>query len=1069
MTTEQQRGSSAATILPSNQRSSQSVTSTPQSFGSLSGPASALEASATAISQLSPTMPSRQFSSKQVASKFTSPILANTVQQRKALLGPAVNVSRVHADTVLPSTALSDDVPPDLSNVVDLENEGDDPRSRRLQDLAARYGGIDELERRLDSSLRPENLLVDNMSTSPPDYPVIIEQRSSSVAQQDSPRKRSLGGVTSYNKRARTSPQLLHQPMRLSEQNRHDMASYANSESPTRQLLALEGPSLRQYIPVLENFVTSNGGATGLQGSIELPRIRLLKDACMTEDYSYLVLHQLYCLHSVAPETVLRLPGLSQEHLQAFGTLAQLLLHNSLLSEAGRMWFSSFPAPIDNLLRYSVLYQTAYGEARDCLMKLVRHWHPFQARCKQRMYPPLVDELVRDLSLGSCVFQRVIFTAVHRSIWGQEQSHWFLKGEELFKQNQAEYQHRRSRMNTANPPTITEMRDANDRLVKEYHAFRLEHLHEIRVRSLNSHTAPSTVIATPATSTPMHQDSFPSPRAYSGALSTAAVDTFQDRSQRTQIHPPAAVLPSNFPPPQRSRPDLNLNTTTSQPLQSLGSPHGIVSPGTPSSTIPLGRLSSQKRHTLTERLRIRQQQSGQTNHNRLASASASVSLSVSPLQSPWNNSVQQGLESLPPGAPGFERAEQQQYVHGGGYRGRHVPPLNSRVVQLGPQLFIPSVNNVVVLNPHSNPTISALHQAHVRSPTLKTAGNHTRNPTSSRLYQFIVRFAFEPLILEPGLLNNVWQFSVTRSELDKVAPDRPGVYGAPPTRDVHPGSEMYRLRCVKMPPAGSHINESWWVVADNSWPKVLVAEFNKANLELRRKQHHGKDLPIDITPHIKEGINEVRIGLLRPSKEDASVRYAVAIEVINVADHKHAMDSATPVPAHEIFGPIQASLASSHGDDDVKIVNNDISIGLVDPFTASIFESPARGRGCLHRECFDHETFLQTRKSKHPGWPCMVDEWKCPICGVDARPQSLIVDCFLAEVREELEKQKLLDTRTIIIKEDGTWRPKVESGEESKDGVSKHGLGQASAAIAHGGGVLLTPRKESVVIELDDD
>ena len=99
----------------------------------------------------------------------------------------------------------------------------------------------------------------------------------------------------------------------------------------------------------------------------------------------------------------------------------------------------------------------------------------------------------------------------------------------------------------------------------------------------------------------------------------------------------------------------------------------------------------------------------------------------------------------------------------------------------------------------------------------------------------------------------------------------------------------------------------------------------------------------------------------------------------------------------------------------------------------------------------------------------MLDEWRCPVCNADARPQNLILDCFLVEVREELLRQKRLSTKAIVIEADGKWRPKLETRDDIQGESLLDPTYASSAAAASGGRVLPTPRRESVVIELDDD
>jgi hypothetical protein len=91
-------------------------------------------------------------------------------------------------------------------------------------------------------------------------------------------------------------------------------------------------------------------------------------------------------------------------------------------------------------------------------------------------------------------------------------------------------------------------------------------------------------------------------------------------------------------------------------------------------------------------------------------------------------------------------------------------------------------------------------------------------------------------------------------------------------------------------------------------------------------------------------------------------------------------------------------------------------------------------------ECFDLETWLNTRPIKQAikngqQFVCTSpkrlelsdpDKWKCPICFGDARPRSLRINSFLLGVRRQLEEQNKLETKSILVGVDGTWRPVVE-------------------------------------------
>ncbi|KAF2812857.1 uncharacterized protein BDZ99DRAFT_340531, partial [Mytilinidion resinicola] len=192
--------------------------------------------------------------------------------------------------------------------------------------------------------------------------------------------------------------------------------------------------------------------------------------------------------------------------------------------------------------------------------------------------------------------------------------------------------------------------------------------------------------------------------------------------------------------------------------------------------------------------------------------------------------------------------------------------------------------------------------------------------------------------------------------------------------------------------------------------------------------HHGKDLPIDLTTFLREGENQLEISTIRKSK-GAAFDYALAVEIVGAMTHENiksrCMENRQPAPT--VLNAIKTSLAGLDADDDLCITSSSISITLFDPISAcKIFDIPVRGRDCQHKDCFDLETFLQTRKRKQPTWPAVVDNWRCPICKADVRPSNLFVDGFMEEVRKTLAEKTLLGTREIIVDQDGSWKPKPE-------------------------------------------
>ncbi|KAJ4358367.1 uncharacterized protein N0V89_002949 [Didymosphaeria variabile] len=262
------------------------------------------------------------------------------------------------------------------------------------------------------------------------------------------------------------------------------------------------------------------------------------------------------------------------------------------------------------------------------------------------------------------------------------------------------------------------------------------------------------------------------------------------------------------------------------------------------------------------------------------------------------------------------------------------------------------------------------------------------------------------------------------------------VAGSPPVRLVDENSLMLRLRCVKWDVAQG-FNEHKWATSDTSWIPYSYFELNKQPLEQRKKLHHGKDLPIELTSLVKEGDNVLEIALVRGPENEQFRNYLLAIEILGVKLHTALMEEILTnrhVSSALIKQRIKDKLAGSAADDDeILVVSSTLNINLFDPFSRSeICKIPVRSKACDHFDCFDLETFLKTRKRNADS--TVPDDWKCPICSGDARPHQLIVDGFMQEVRGELEQQGLLKTRAIILSEDGSWKAKPEVTE----GVADH-------------------------------
>jgi hypothetical protein len=86
------------------------------------------------------------------------------------------------------------------------------------------------------------------------------------------------------------------------------------------------------------------------------------------------------------------------------------------------------------------------------------------------------------------------------------------------------------------------------------------------------------------------------------------------------------------------------------------------------------------------------------------------------------------------------------------------------------------------------------------------------------------------------------------------------------------------------------------------------------------------------------------------------------------------------------------------------------------------------------------------------------------------RPQTLLVDGFLVEVRKELERKGMLTTRAIVVEGDGRWTAK----EEEKSGVRSESPERdervdSIMGSGRGKGSSMPPKKAPEIVVLDDD
>lgn len=322
-----------------------------------------------------------------------------------------------------------------------------------------------------------------------------------------------------------------------------------------------------------------------------------------------------------------------------------------------------------------------------------------------------------------------------------------------------------------------------------------------------------------------------------------------------------------------------------------------------------------------------------------------------------------------------------------------------------------------------NPARFGLHQAHLRSPVLKTRA------LTSPLYHFLEGYAQPPTRLtDAHQAIQRFAFTLTPAEMQAVPALSPGVPGAPDIRMISDRSKTVRIRCIKWPGV-KPLTDHAWAIADTSWIPYSFFTFNGKSLQQRKKVHNGKDLPIDVTGLLREGENVLEVAITAQNNDTSYLKYLLAIETLGIVTHETIKQTCLRnkrMAATNVIRGIKNKLSNNNNEDDeIAVVESNLTINLFDPFSASkMCDIPVRSVACLHYDCFDLETFLQTRRRK--GDASIPDQWRCPICNVDARPQHLLIDGFIEDVAKTLAGQGLSETRAIIVQQDGSWKPKPE-------------------------------------------
>lgn len=791
-------------------------------------------------------------------------------------------------------------------------------------------------------------------------------------------------------------------------------------------------------------------------------RMTLLNEALDKSDVLYLVLHQVYCRWSVDASVFRGLQGMHwMSGLDRFNSLLQ---SNAMIPEHLVWSFANFPSKIEDLRREAWFSATInrvshllYGVSTHLFRERDRIVEEYRARG----YPPLACEMRTEFQVGSPVLLIVIFTSICRDLYTNDN---VMKLNRLFRLDLSitaqllEACRRNLRQQMA-----ALSQQIND-IVEEYKKIPMTcrlrpslsnsghpALPSPQAQKMSSRaTAPPTASSQPPVVSPMvpaftHLPAISnSPQAIMvqapgyfdhhahHAQHQHQMQIHQRQQQQMQQHTGMqmqspqqwqAMQTCSFHPPGQtalSSPMQGVPQGQSQSVYTDQAPPSAHSdsaqyavhaqrPHSYSFRNPVSAVVPAQQPPLRWPTQVAQQQGAHSSNSQRVNMSSRFNTAQgTPQQTPRGQFRQQIV--MPP----HQAASPANQARGAPYLQQ--PP--------GPLLPPTGFRAPIIVGP--NPMRLGIHQANLRDPVKKLVKPGPNGELiETELYHFQGNFLLLPQPIDPNAHSYTWNFALTEEDWARLPHLQELGEGQLPVRTFKPDSRSFRLRSIALCGSEEKDLKLLWPTRATTWPSVFYIHVNDVEMFVRRKTHNGKDLPLDITKHLKLGENKVVVHFLLGEKECENFKYFFGIERMVTTVYEHAHRAVVSMPADTTRQIIRNRLTPSADDDDVAFITDNITISLVDPFMAQIFNVPARSMHCTHLECFDVETFIRTRKSESGPAP-FNDNWRCPICGSDARPQCLRVDNFLVEVRNEVDRiQRLEDAKAIQVKADGTWTLKV--------------------------------------------
>lgn len=943
-----------------------------------------------------------------------------------------------------------------------------------LNSLTEAYGGLEEIRKRLRESDAPTEANVARTVQSP-----------SATGQNP------IGSVNETN-RSETGSAI---------KERYGTSTVAPTGNSTEQIDQRRSAMVQKRISgpfVLGNMLSEFGQIIlqrlkQIQGEsgrleVEVPRLTLLREAAEKNDIFYVMLHQTYCLNTLSPMVQSAAQfGFTAVHSKGLTVLSHLLLDNDRMGLDAINWFSKAPLSFELLLKASNIFRFTFDQILTFLVKVSQNWIRVKHESRLRNCPPSANEMAFLFGLHSLVLQGVLFRAVHREIWPGAQDHCFQNCEKVFHR----YQDHCLTIDKSSAQLIVPENQAFQNEIKRIWAQHEGHGHHNVQQQLNLAQAHAPQMAPPQfrksrfpeVTVPIGRGMSSQKRLLPGNARHRPPHTSTSSSQQAHSIPPGVYTPTV--PSTPHNPPLTTEESSRMLPQQLpngqrlrtGASSFTNLPPTQSSTMTTSAQSMSRQATASA---CPSWPDYQQIHNTVpapagnqiqnqARARANSSGHPSMPQNRHKVSSQFTASSRNIGQASSDRIRRRMYdqsplpyAHSTSYAFAPSPTSQLESVNRHPHSDSADTGKPflrpVPASPQATTSLSAFHQSHVVNPALEVVSvRPLAHDQKYFTYVEKVEICHERLHAQKRYLS--WTLNLGKDEFELLAKARHTPIGHPLLLDVKSGSRICRIRCVVVNELDDKFTESDWVTTESAWPSGIAILLNGKALEVRKKLHYGKDLPIDITSLLGAGKNSFSVAISKVV--DGSI-CALAVEVSEVSDTRTIKERIKKMDWSEARGRILRHSASA--DPDIEILDPRVTLNLTDPFTSYMCCLPVRGIACQHKQCFDLDIFLSTRSGK-ANEPCGPDQFRCPICGADARPKNLVMDGFLMKVREELQLMGRPDVKAIVLDENGDWQIK----EEEQTGDPGDGIDRQKSESAAASAKSPFIRKESEIINLDDD